>query len=75
MKGEDTEVNISKARLGIFMAVKIHVMVFWVTTLYSDVVGYQHFRWACCFHFTFKMETEWPSEIMVSYHMSLSRRP
>jgi len=32
------------------MAVKIHVMVFWVVMLYSDVVGYQCFRGPCCLH-------------------------
>jgi len=29
---------------------KIQVMVSWVLTLCSDVVGYQCFRGPCCFH-------------------------
>jgi hypothetical protein len=28
----------------------IHVMVFWVMTLYNGVVGYQHFGGTCCLH-------------------------
>ena len=30
-------------RLYVFVALKIHVMVFWVTTLYSSMNGYQQF--------------------------------
>jgi hypothetical protein len=38
------------ARLEIFMAIKIQVMVFWVITPQSNVVRYQHFRGPCCCH-------------------------
>jgi len=31
--------------------VKIQVEIFWAVTLYSVVVGYQHFRRPCCLHF------------------------
>jgi hypothetical protein len=30
-------------RFEVFTAVKIQIVVFWVVTPYSDVVGYQHF--------------------------------
>jgi hypothetical protein len=33
-----------------FTAVKVQVEVFWVVTLCSVVVGYQHFRSWCCVH-------------------------
>jgi len=32
----------------VFILVKIQVSVFWVMTLYSDVVGYQCFGGPCC---------------------------
>jgi len=35
-------------RLEIFIAVKIHVRVFWVTIPCSDMVGYQCSRGHCC---------------------------
>jgi len=31
------------------MTMKIHVVVFWVVTPYSDMVGYQRFG-GCCLH-------------------------
>jgi hypothetical protein len=34
-------------RLEVFTVVKIHVMVLWVVTLCSNVVGYQHFKELC----------------------------
>jgi hypothetical protein len=37
-------------RLEIFTAVKIQVVVVWVITPCSAVVGYQHFRGSCCLH-------------------------
>jgi hypothetical protein len=40
----------SEVRLDVFMAMKIHVVVFWVVTLCSDMVGYQSFGRPCCFH-------------------------
>jgi hypothetical protein len=45
------------------MLKKVHFMVFWVMTLCSDVVGYQHFGG----HFTLKMEAAWPSRMFASY--------
>jgi len=33
--------TVDSARLDIFTVVKMQVAVFWVMTLYSDVVGYQ----------------------------------
>jgi hypothetical protein len=49
---------------------KIHVVVFWIVTPCSVVVGYQSFRGSCCvrFHVTLKMEAALTSETMVSYH-------
>jgi hypothetical protein len=48
-----TDISMKRAfssRLVIFMAMKIHVVVFWVMTLCSDVVGYQFFGGPCCLH-------------------------
>jgi len=33
------------------MVMKIHVVVFWVMRLYSDVVEYHWFGGPCCLHF------------------------
>jgi hypothetical protein len=54
------------------MAVKIQVMVFWVVTLCSDVVGYQRFVAPCFLHLQgeVKMEAAWSSETLVSYHIT-----
>jgi hypothetical protein len=49
------------AGLEIFTAMSIQVMVCWVMTLCSD---------GGAIHFTLKMEAEWPSEMLVSYHMT-----
>jgi len=38
-------------RFEVFMAMKIHIEVFWVMTLYIDVAGYPCFRGPCCLHF------------------------
>jgi hypothetical protein len=54
-------------RLEVFTAVRIHVEFFWVVTLCSVVVGYQHFRGLCCL-FTLKMEAAWASETLIFYH-------
>jgi len=35
-------------KIYIFMAFKINIMVLWVITLCSDVIGYQHFEGLCC---------------------------
>jgi hypothetical protein len=45
------------------MVLEIQVMVFWVVTLYYDVVGYQNL-------FTLKMEAAWPPEMLVSCHIT-----
>jgi hypothetical protein len=52
---------------------KIHVVVFWVVTPRSDVVGYYCFGVLCCFHptislhgFTTPKTTTWTA---VSFHM------
>jgi len=34
----------------IFMVMKVEVIISWVVTLFSDVVGYQCFRGSVCFH-------------------------
>jgi hypothetical protein len=34
----------------VFMVIKIQVVVFWVLTPCSVVVGYQHSRGPCCLH-------------------------
>jgi hypothetical protein len=51
-------------------------MVFCVATLCNDVVGYQCSRGPCCLHlhFTLKMEAEWSSETLASYHITIRRR-
>jgi len=41
---------VDSARLDIFTVVKMQVAVFWVMTLYSDVVGYQCLGGPCCLH-------------------------
>jgi len=33
--------NISDTRLQVFMAMKIHISVFWFVTLHSDMVGWR----------------------------------
>jgi hypothetical protein len=38
------------ARFEVFKAVKVLVMVFWIVTPCSVVVGYQRFGRPCCFH-------------------------
>jgi len=38
------------ARLEIFMVMEIHIVVFWVMTLCSDVVANQYFGGPCCCH-------------------------
>jgi hypothetical protein len=47
-------------RLEVFTAMKIHVAVFQVLTLYSDMLGYKHFG----VNFTQKMEAEWSSKMV-----------
>jgi len=64
-RGEVTgwrKLNNEDVRLKVFMGMKIQVMVFWVVTLCSDVVGYQLFGGLCCLHFG--VETAWSSEIL-----------
>jgi len=56
-------------RLEVFTAKKIQVMVFWVVTLCSDVVGYHHFGRS----FSGWLEASWPSETLVSFHI-ITRR-
>jgi hypothetical protein len=60
------------------MVMKIHVVMFWVGTPYSDVVGYQHSGGPCCLHlqdevngkpFTWKMKAVWSSRTLVSHHI------
>jgi hypothetical protein len=41
--------HYNHVKLESFTAMKIHVVVFWITTLCSDV-GYQHFKGPCCLH-------------------------
>jgi len=43
-------VVISEGQIQVFMVMKFQVVVLWVLTPYSDVVGYQHFRWPCSLH-------------------------
>jgi hypothetical protein len=58
-----------KGRLKVFMAMKIQVMVFWVLTPCSDVVGYQIFRGPYYLQLQgeVKMEAARSSETLVSY--------
>jgi hypothetical protein len=49
------------------------VVVFWVVTPCSAVVGYQRFRGPCCLHFTLKMQAAWAFETLVTYHKHHSR--
>jgi len=39
-----------RSRFGVFIAVKIQVVVFWVVTPYSHAVGYQRFGGPCFLH-------------------------
>jgi hypothetical protein len=32
------------------LTVMIHIIIFWIVMLYSDVVGYHHFGVPCCLH-------------------------
>jgi hypothetical protein len=50
------------ARYEVFMTVKTQVKIFWVVTLCSVAIRYQHFR-----GLFLKMEAVWSSEILVSY--------
>jgi hypothetical protein len=63
------------AKFEAFTAVKIQVDVFWVVTSCSDVVGYQCFGTLCCLCLQgeVKMEAEWSSEMVASYHI-ITRR-
>jgi hypothetical protein len=38
------------ARLEVFTAMKIHIVVFWVVMPFIDVVGCQRFRGQCCLY-------------------------
>jgi len=40
-------------RLEILTVIKIQVVVFWIMTPHSEVVGYQHFWGPCCLHIHF----------------------
>jgi hypothetical protein len=64
-------------RFSISMEMKIQVVVLWIVTLCSDVVGYKHFGEPCYLHlhFTLKMEMEWPSETLVSYITTWHHNP
>jgi len=55
------------------MAVWIHNGVFWVVTLGSVVVGYQHFGGLCCLHSQGEMEAAWSSKVSVYYHNTMLR--
>jgi hypothetical protein len=46
-----------------FMVVMFQVEVFWVVTLCSVVVGYQHFRGPCCHHHQRHMKCGYPTTI------------
>jgi hypothetical protein len=37
-------------RFEIFTAMKIQIVIFWVVTPCSNMVGYQRFGGPCCFH-------------------------
>jgi len=43
----------------------IHLEVFWVVTLYTDVVGLQHFGGPCCLH----LRSEDGNGITVQFHI------
>jgi hypothetical protein len=55
--------------------VNIQVVVFWVVSPCSVVVGYKRFGWPCCplFHFPLKVEATRSTETLVSYHITTRR--
>jgi hypothetical protein len=62
-------------RSEVFTATNIQVVVFWVLTPFSDVVGYQRFGRPCCLHLQgeVKMQAVWSSETLVPLHI-ITRR-
>jgi hypothetical protein len=61
------------ARVKIFRVMKIHVTVFWVVTLYSDVVGYHRFGGPCSLHLQGEVKVELSSETLVSCNVVIPR--
>jgi hypothetical protein len=55
-----------KRRLEVFTPMKIQVMVFWVVTPCSNMVGYQRFEGFSYLHFQGEINTEaaWPSSVI-----------
>jgi len=53
-------------------ATKIHVIVYWVVTLCSDVVGYHRYGEPCCLRLQdeVKKEAAWSLETLVSCHIT-----
>jgi len=42
--------SVFTVRVMVFMVTKIQVAVFWVVTMCSVVLEYQHFKGPCCLH-------------------------
>jgi hypothetical protein len=45
-------------RWEIFMVMKVQVVLFFVTTPSSNVIGSQHFRWPCCLYLHGKVNSD-----------------
>jgi hypothetical protein len=50
--------NLLDARFEVFTPMKIQVLILWVVTPCSGVVGYEHFRQPCCLHLQGEVKME-----------------
>jgi len=54
----------------------LDVTVFWIVTLCTDEVGYQHSEWPHCpLHFNLKMEAARSSKMLVSHITTQNHNP
>jgi hypothetical protein len=61
--------KITDAKLGVFMAVKVQFVIFWVVTSRSDVVGLYQGPLPVTIHFILKMELAKSSKMLTFYRI------